>query len=128
MRDVLVYVAGPISKGDLLDNVRRAHEAGMSLLKAGLSAIVPHGSCFWGHTVTPCGKGLAAELSPHGTTHADWLGVDLEIVRRCDAVLRLPGESKGADLEVGQALRLGLPVFFSVEEVISWVKWRSRLP
>jgi hypothetical protein len=35
----------------------------------------------------------------------------------CDAVLRIPGESKGADQDVRIALERGLPVFHSVEEI-----------
>jgi len=35
----------------------------------------------------------------------------------CDAVLRIPGESRGADLEVARARRLGLPIFTDVSEL-----------
>jgi hypothetical protein len=34
----------------------------------------------------------------------------------CDAVLRIPGESRGADLDVARARRLGLPVYADVNE------------
>ena len=34
------------------------------------------------------------ELSPK--SHAEWLRIDLEWLRRFDCVLRLPGESRGA--------------------------------
>jgi hypothetical protein len=39
------------------------------------------------------------------------------LLQRCDAVLRLPGASKGADNDVRLARERGLPVFFGVEEV-----------
>jgi hypothetical protein len=35
----------------------------------------------------------------------------------CDAVLRIPGESRGADLDVARALELGLPVYSAVTEL-----------
>lgn len=35
----------------------------------------------------------------------------------CDAVLRIPGESRGADLDVGRARQLGLPVYTDVNEL-----------
>jgi hypothetical protein len=35
----------------------------------------------------------------------------------CDAVLRIPGESRGADLDVARARRLGLPIFTDVSEL-----------
>jgi hypothetical protein len=39
------------------------------------------------------------------------------LLERCDAVLRVPGESKGADQDVAIARERGLPVFFELEEV-----------
>jgi hypothetical protein len=39
------------------------------------------------------------------------------LLQHCDAVLRLPGESAGADLDVATAKRLGLPVYHDVAEI-----------
>jgi hypothetical protein len=39
------------------------------------------------------------------------------LLSRCDAVLRLPGASKGADNDVRLARERGLPVYFRLEEV-----------
>ena len=39
------------------------------------------------------------------------------LLQRCDAVLRIPGESRGADLDVARAKALGLPVFGDVSEL-----------
>lgn len=39
------------------------------------------------------------------------------LLSRCDAVLRIDGASKGADLDVATARRLGLPVFTSIDEI-----------
>jgi len=35
----------------------------------------------------------------------------------CDAVLRIPGESRGADLDVARAIQLGLPVYRAASEL-----------
>jgi hypothetical protein len=35
----------------------------------------------------------------------------------CNAVLRIPGESRGADLDVARAVELGLPVYRAVSEL-----------
>jgi hypothetical protein len=43
--------------------------------------------------------------------------VAARLLTRCDAVLRIPGESKGADQDVQIARERGLPVFRSVEEI-----------
>ena len=48
MKDILVYVAGPISRGDLRENIRIACDAGIRLLKAGIAVHVPHLTCFMG--------------------------------------------------------------------------------
>jgi hypothetical protein len=39
------------------------------------------------------------------------------LLERCDAVLRLPGESRGADQDVAIARRRGIPVYTSLAEV-----------
>ena len=51
--------------------------------------------------------------------YKEWLGYDLSWLERCDALVRLPGESNGADGEVNRALALWLPVFESVDELIA---------
>lgn len=115
LRNILVYVAGPVVKGDLVSNVGRAHEAGMRLMKAGFSVIVPHSSVFWGNAIE-LGK-FKPEVTPVGTTCQDWYGMDLEIVRRCDVLLRLPGEGVGSDMEVAEAKKNNIPVYYSVEDL-----------
>ena len=60
-----------------------------------------------------------------------WLRWGLAILARCDAVVRLPGESAGADREVALATALGKPVYLSVEEAITRqpavpADWRYR--
>ena len=39
------------------------------------------------------------------------------LLQHCDAVLRLPGDSAGADKDVEIALERGLPVYRSLEEI-----------
>lgn len=39
------------------------------------------------------------------------------LIERCDAVLRIPGESKGADMDVARARELGLLVCHDVHEL-----------
>ncbi len=39
------------------------------------------------------------------------------LIERCDAVLRIPGESRGADLDVQRARALGLRVFTDLSEI-----------
>ena len=40
-----------------------------------------------------------------------WMAIDLELLSKCDALIRLPGDSKGADIEVDYAMANGIPVY-----------------
>lgn len=138
----LIYIAGPMSKGVLAENINRGTQAFLALYKAGIAAICPMWSAYSGPswtadevytqvasvkegnaTINLTGKTIAvAGATPNEMLHADWLRVDFEYVRRCDALLRLPGESVGADAEVSEALRIGVPVFYSIDDLIAWSK------
>ncbi len=39
------------------------------------------------------------------------------LLEKCDAVLRIPGESKGADIEMEKAREMGKTIFMSIEEI-----------
>lgn len=99
-----VYIAGPYTRGDVAQNVRAAIFAAEHLAGAGLVPFIPHLTHFW-HL-----------LFPHEI--AFWYEQDLEWLERCDMLLRLPGESKGADVEVAHARVLELPIYYSVAEVL----------
>lgn len=116
MRPV-VYVAGPYTKPDPVSNTRAALDEATILLDSGLVApIVPHLSLHWDLV--------------HPRPYEDWLQLDLDIIRRCHAVYRLPGASAGADREVSWAGCLMLPVFRRREALLEWARhWtlaRSR--
>lgn len=104
---ISVYVAGPMTKGDLLQHVRDAVHAADKIWAAGAIPYVPQ-------------VGILYQLiSPH--TYEDWMQLDFAWLDKCDAVLRMPGESSGADREVQRARFNGQPVFYSVESLLAWV-------
>jgi hypothetical protein len=39
------------------------------------------------------------------------------LLARCDAVLRIPGDSRGADLDVLRARQIGLPIYTDVSQL-----------
>ncbi len=124
-----IYIAGPISKGDLATNVDQATAAFVALAKAGYAPFCPHWSVYSKPTCSILLNqvGCIATIEGNPTMqHADWMGVDLAWVVVSDGVLRLPGESTGADMEVAEAKRLGLPVFNSFQSVIDYDRtvWR----
>jgi hypothetical protein len=100
-----IYVAGPYTKGDVAVNVRNAFEAADRLADLGFAPFVPHHTHFW-HMLFP-------------RPYEFWLELDRQFLPCCDALLRLPGESSGADREVALAGRLGKPVFHSIDDLVS---------
>jgi len=102
-RKILVYIAAPYTKGDIAQNVRRALECADILFAKGYIPYVPHLNAFW-HFLSP-------------KSWDDWMKIDLAILERCDAVFRLDGESLGANKEVRFADKIGLPIFYSIEEL-----------
>lgn len=118
-----IYLAGPLTCGDLAVNINRATEAFNRLMELGFAPMCPHWSCFAGgvkvRELNPEGPTVIAEaqVQPTKATYAEWLDLDFAWVRVCHALLRLPGESTGADAEVAHARERGIPVFESIEAV-----------
>ncbi len=98
-----VYVAGPYTKGDVAVNVRNAILVANDLLEMGHVPFCPHLSHFW-HLVTP-------------RPYEEWLAIDIEWLRQCEAVYRMDGESSGADLEVADAQGLRIPIYSGREGI-----------
>ena len=96
-----IYVAGPYTKGDVAINVHNAIKTANDLANLGFAPFVPHFTHFW-HM-----------LFPH--PYEFWCKQDMEWLERCDAIVRLPGESSGADAEVERARELGLPVYLGLD-------------
>lgn len=108
-----VYIAGPISKGDIFANIDQARDAGKRLIRAGYSPLVPHLTCYM--------DGDYPNAAAGGFTADEWYGVDFPWVLCSDAVLRLPGESVGADMETQLADKHGIPVYHDVEKLLAEV-------
>jgi hypothetical protein len=48
-----------------------------------------------------------------------WVEWDMEWLRQCDALLRLPGLSFHSEKEVQEMLRLGRPVYYDIEGMLT---------
>ena len=92
---------------DIAANIHVAITAGDSLVELGYMAYVPQVSHLW-HMVSP-------------KPYEYWLSLDLAILKHCTAVLRLRGESKGADIEVKFAKDNNIPVFFNIPDVVGYL-------
>jgi len=93
---MLIFVSGPYTKPDPVLNTRKAVKTGIELMRMGHEVVIPHLSLF-AHYLIPL-------------SYESWLRNDLAILERCDLVLRLPGESKGADRECARADALNIPI------------------
>lgn len=104
----VVYISGPITKGDRNLNYHQFCVAHRDLMDNGFSPLNP---------------GLTMQLPfawEAAYPHEVWMACNYPLVEKCDALLRLPGESIGADMEVKHARRYSKPVFHSIEELIKW--------
>jgi len=88
--------------------VREQILTGHKLLKLGFYPYIPELHHFM-HMICPI-------------TYDEVMDLDLAWVEMCDCVLRLPGESKGADMEVTHALKMGLEVFYSIDDIQNFYK------
>lgn len=100
-----VYIASPYSIGDQATNVRRQMDCANELMNLGFVPYAPLYSHF--------------QHMMHPRPIEDWYKFDNEWVRACHYLLRLSGESKGADDEEALARELGIPVFYSIGELIA---------
>ena len=103
---VKVYIASPYTLGDVAVNVKQQLDTVDELMNKGFAPFAPLYSHF--------------QHMAHPRPYQDWVKIDLEWVKVCDCLLRLDGESKGADGEVNYAKELGLPVFYSIDELCQY--------
>src|SRR5882724_7046985 len=99
-----IYIAGPYTKPDPIINVRTALRIGEDLFRAGFFPIVPHLTM------------LAHLVSPHEPDY--WYDFDYHLMERCDALLRFPGESTGADRECDLATKWSIPVVEMISSIM----------
>lgn len=118
MRALSVYVAGPLyGSGELIPNIEEAVHLGSYIedeaREAGLElfCLVPHAVCMTQQFVSPRSHVAAQAWDDH------WL-------RKCDALVYIPGESAGTRHERALALEFGLPTFRcdEIKRLIAWAK------
>ena len=114
---LLILIAGPYRSGTgddpalMAGNLARLEEAAWPLFRAGHLPII--GEWVALPVLSSAGQpdplGPLAEQVMYPTAH--------RLLRHCDAVLRRPGDSTGADQDVAIARERGLPVYFRMEDV-----------
>lgn len=88
-KDSIKYISGPISRGDIEENVQRALMVAEFWHRQGFPVIVPHFYYYW--------------EKQYPKPYKDWIhmsGSMLDRLRSGDELIRLPGLSPGADREI----------------------------
>ncbi|AIG76697.1 Hypothetical protein AJAP_19170 [Amycolatopsis japonica] len=113
----MILIAGPFRSGTgddpelLARNLARLEEAAWPIFRSGHVPMIGE----W--VALPVLRGAG------GKTVADPVAEEVmyptadRLLHHCDAVLRLPGESTGADQDVAIALSRGLDVYHRVEDI-----------
>ncbi len=116
-KPLMILIAGPYRSGTgddpelLARNLARLEEAAWPIFRSGHVPMIGE----W--VALPVLRGAG------GTTVADPVAKEVmyptadRLLHHCDAVLRLPGESTGADQDVAIALSRGLAVYHRIEDI-----------
>ncbi|MBA8817559.1 hypothetical protein FHX48_002664 [Microbacterium halimionae] len=116
-KPMMILIAGPYASGTngdaelMQQNLTRLEEAAWPIFKAGHVPMIGE----WVALPILSSAGASGPSDPRAsevmypTAH--------RLLQHCDAVLRLPGESKGADQDVVIARERGIPVYSSLTEV-----------
>ncbi|MFH1131680.1 MAG: DUF4406 domain-containing protein [Pseudomonadota bacterium] len=111
-----IYLAGPYTKGDVAVNVANAIRVADHLLMRGYYLFVPHLTHFW-HLI--CSR-------PYDC----WLRYDLVWLEQCDAMVRIMGDSNGADKEEEKMTELARPIFYlnglNLKSLLELNEWLSK--
>lgn len=93
----LLYMAAPYTRPEPVANTHAVCKVSMIVYEQTVwCPVVPHLSLLW-HAVTP-------------REEAHWYEYDLHLLRKCDAIVRLPGFSVGADKEIVVARERGIEI------------------
>jgi|SRR6266478_3693546 len=104
-RRTRVYIAGPMTgSGNPYHNIHDGLATGALLLDRGYAPFIPH------LTAT-------LEMAQGPRDMEVWLSYDKAFLLSCDALLRRPGVSPGADKEVQWALEAGIEVYYSLDSL-----------
>jgi len=113
----MILIAGPYRSGTdddpakMAQNLARLEEAAWPVFAAGHVPMI-------GEWVALPVLRSAGEPDPIGPLSKQVMYPTAQrLLEHCDAVLRLPGESTGADQDVAIAHERGMPVFYELDEI-----------
>jgi hypothetical protein len=113
---LLILIAGPYRSGTndetakLAENLRFLESAAWPIFQAGHIPMIGE----W--VALPIMNNIGSIVGD-ATSLTVLTSTAERLLQHCDAVLRLPGESTGADNDVRIATELGIPVFTSIDQL-----------
>jgi hypothetical protein len=116
-RPLIILIAGPYRSGTNNDPARMAKNLdhlesyALPIYRAGHIPMIGE----W--VALPIAKQAGATHVGDAISEQYLYPVASRLLERCDAVLRVEGQSKGADEDVRLARERGLPVYFRVQEI-----------
>lgn len=114
---MMILIAGPYRSGTgddperLAANLRRLEEAAWPVFRAGHVPMIGE----W--VALPVARGAGSVRVGDAASEAVLYPTAERLLQHCDAVLRLPGASTGADQDVRIARERGIPVYERIEDV-----------
>jgi hypothetical protein len=114
---LIILVAGPYRSGTNNDpvliarNLDRLEEAALKIYETGHIPLIGE----W--VALPIAKQAGSSHVGDAISERYLYPVAKRLIQRCDAVLRIEGQSTGADEDVRLARQRGLPVYFGIDEV-----------
>jgi len=117
-KPLTILVAGPYRSGTnddpelMQQNLERLETAALTLFRAGHIPLIGE----W--LALPLLK-VAGSKKPGDDLYQEIsYPVAHRLITKCDAILRMEGNSTGADNDVKVAQQLGLPVYYHIEDII----------
>lgn len=126
-KPLLILIAGPYRSGTgddptlLAGNLARLEEAAWPIFRSGHIPMIGE----W--VALPVLRGAGGEAVGDPIAAEIMYPTAERLLTHCDAVLRLPGESTGADRDVALATERGLPVYHRVEDIPGYVSGGGAL-
>jgi hypothetical protein len=114
---MMILISGPYRGGTgddsvlMARNLERLESVALPLFRAGHIPVI--GEWFALPLVKLAGSRTVGDAAYQEISYP----IAHRLIERCDAILRLPGESKGADADVNRANARGIPVYRALNEI-----------
>lgn len=117
MKSMLIVIAAPVRSGtqdreDLIqENLHRMEQAALGVYQKGHIPLIGEWLAF------PLSRIAGSKKTGDKISESFLYPVAHRLIQRCDAILRLPGASQGADNDVRVGMASGLAIYYHLSEI-----------